>query len=109
MNPTSLITAILLGLLTIGAAGAATEPTELVNAQHCMACHMIDKPFLAPSFEQIANRYRHDPLAMPMLVDKLRNGGPPHWGDMPMPASVDRGGPLTDAQARVLVHWVLDR
>jgi cytochrome c551/c552 len=108
MNPTGLTAAIVLGLLT-GVAGAAPEPSELVNAQHCMACHMIDKPLLAPSFEQIADRYRHDPLAIPTLADKLRNGGPAHWGDMPMPASVDRGGPLTDAQARVLVDWVLDR
>jgi cytochrome c len=106
----SIVTAAAVVALSVsGHARAESEPTELVNAQHCMACHMIDKPFLAPSFEQIANRYRGDPLAVPTLATKLSQGGPAHWGDMPMPASVDRGGPLSDADARRLAHWVLDR
>lgn len=98
-----------MAVLTGGTAYADGEPMDLVNAQHCMACHMIDKPFLGPSFEQIARRYRGDPLAVPTLANKLRNGGPAHWGDIPMPASYDRGGPLTDEQARTLARWVLNR
>ncbi|WP_322047445.1 c-type cytochrome [Paraburkholderia sp. J67] len=83
------------------------EPTELVDQQHCMFCHTSDAPFLAPSFHQIAQRYRDQPNARFMLEDKLRHGGKAHWGDMAMPLPADRGGPLSAEDAHTLVQWVL--
>jgi cytochrome c len=85
------------------------EPTELVNAQHCMFCHTTDKRFLAPSFHEIAGRYRDTPHADAILERKLRLGGPAHWGDTPMPPPQDRGGPLSREDAHVLVQWVLSQ
>lgn len=85
------------------------EPTELVDQQHCMFCHTPDAPFLAPSFHQIAERYRDKPNASTMLVEKLRHGGKAHWGDMSMPLPEDRGGPLSAEDARTLVQWVLSQ
>lgn len=85
------------------------EPTELVNAQHCMFCHTTDKRFLAPSFHEIAERYRGAPHADAILARKLRLGGPAHWGDTPMPPPQDRGGPLSRADAHVLAQWVLSQ
>lgn len=85
------------------------EPTDLVDQQHCMFCHTSDAPFLAPSFHQIAERYRGTPNASTMLVEKLRHGGKAHWGDMPMPLPEDRGGPLSAEDARTLVQWVLSQ
>ncbi|WP_175903451.1 c-type cytochrome [Burkholderia seminalis] len=95
-----------------GSAAAQTtvpEPTELVNAQHCMFCHTIDMTFLGPSFHEIAERYRGDPHAAAELERKLRVGGRVHWGDTPMPSAVDRGGPLSPDDARQLVQWVLSQ
>jgi|SRR5471032_429170 len=86
---------------------AEPEPEALVDQQHCMFCHTVDSPFLAPSFQQIAARYRNVPNAALMLEEKLRVGGPAHWGDMAMPAAADRGGPLSREDARTLVQWVL--
>jgi cytochrome c len=87
-----------------------SEPTELVDQQHCMFCHTSDAPFLAPAFHQIAERYRNDPDAMRMLEQKLRSGGRAHWGDMPMPVSAERGGPpLSDEDARTLIQWVMSQ
>ncbi|CAN7795467.1 cytochrome C [Caballeronia sp. LjRoot34] len=86
---------------------AAPEPVALEDQQHCMFCHTVDSPFLAPSFQQIAERYRSVPNAAVMLEEKLRVGGPAHWGDMAMPAAADRGGPLSREDARTLVQWVL--
>ncbi|ACR32361.1 c-type cytochrome [Burkholderia glumae] len=83
------------------------EPTELVDSQHCMFCHTPDMPFLAPSFHQIAQRYRDVPHAEAQLAIKLRLGGRAHWGDTPMPTAGERGGPLSPAQARRLARWVL--
>jgi len=88
---------------------AQTEPTELVNRQHCMFCHTVDKPFLAPSFHQIAERYRNKPGAADALATKLRLGGKAHWGDTPMPPPSERGGPLSANDAHTLVDWVLSQ
>lgn len=85
------------------------EPTALVDQQHCMFCHTSDAPFLAPSFHQIAERYRDMPNAHVMLEEKLRHGGKTHWGDMAMPLAADRGGPLSAEDARTLVRWVLSQ
>lgn len=96
-------------VLAAGAAHATPEPTALVDQQHCMFCHTHDAPFLAPSFQQIAERYRNDPNAQFMLEHKLRLGGKAHWGDMAMPLPGDRGGPLSADDAHTLVQWVLSQ
>ncbi|KUY55140.1 c-type cytochrome [Burkholderia sp. RF2-non_BP3] len=98
--------------LTAGTAAAQTtvpEPTELVNAQHCMFCHTPDMTFLGPSFHEIAERYRGDPHAAAELERKLRVGGRVHWGNTPMPSAIDRGGPLSRDDAHLLVQWVLSQ
>jgi cytochrome c551/c552 len=83
------------------------EPTELVDQQHCMFCHTSDAPFLAPSFRQIADRYRNVPNATAMLEIKLRKGGRAHWGDTPMPMPPERGGPISAEDAHKLIQWVM--
>lgn len=85
------------------------EPTALIDQQHCMFCHTVDRPFLAPSFRQIADRYRDEPQARAMLESKLVHGGKAHWGDMAMPPPPERGGPLSAEDAHTLVQWVLSQ
>ncbi|VWB95394.1 cytochrome c, class I [Burkholderia lata] len=111
MNVTRPLAAgVLAALAGIAAAQTAVpEPTELVNAQHCMFCHTSDMPFLAPSFHQIAERYRGVPHADKQLETKLRVGGRAHWGDTPMPSAAERGGPLSRDDARQLVQWVMSQ
>lgn len=102
----------IVGALTaifVSPAFADPEPTALINQQHCMFCHTVDKPFLAPSFRQIADRYRGKPQAAEMLELKLRLGGTAHWGDMAMPSASERGGPLSPQEAHTLVDWVLSQ
>ncbi|WP_425274017.1 c-type cytochrome [Paraburkholderia lacunae] len=101
--------ALTLLLAASGAALAQSEPTALVDQQHCMFCHTRDAPFLAPSFQQIADRYRGVPNARVMLEHKLRLGGKAHWGDIAMPLPADRGGPLTPEDAHTLIQWVLSQ
>ena len=98
-----------LALQAIAAHAQVPEPTGLVDQQHCMFCHTSDAPFLAPSFHQIAERYRDKPNASTMLEDKLRHGGKAHWGDMAMPLPADRGGQLSAEDAHTLVQWVLSQ
>ncbi|SDG43942.1 c-type cytochrome [Paraburkholderia phenazinium] len=98
--------ACLLATASAAAFGQA-EPDGLVDQHHCMFCHTNDAPFLAPSFQQIADRYRNVPNASAMLEEKLRLGGKAHWGDMAMPLPADRGGPISPQDAHALVQWVL--
>jgi cytochrome c len=99
----------IVGMLSLagGETYAQPEPTALIDQQHCMFCHMVDAPFLAPSFQQIAAHYRDVPDARLMLEQKLRVGGKAHWGDMSMPLPADRGGPISQEDAHTLVQWVL--
>jgi cytochrome c551/c552 len=86
------------------------KPFELVDAQRCMFCHKVDTAFRAPSFQQIADRYRDVPGASDMLEKKLRQGGEAHWGNMAMPSAAGRGGgPLSREDAYKLVQWVLSQ
>ncbi|MFM0323468.1 c-type cytochrome [Caballeronia glebae] len=102
------LAAILASLLLLASrALAQPEPSALINQQHCMFCHTNDAPFLAPPFQEIANRYRDDPRAQVMLEHKLRVGGRAHWGNMAMPSPAERGGPLSPGDAHTLVVWVL--
>lgn len=90
-------------------AEAEPEPAALVDQHRCMFCHTRDAAFLAPSFEQIAARYRDVANAQFMLEHKLRLGGKAHWGDMAMPLPADRGGPISAEDAHTLVQWVLSQ
>ncbi len=88
---------------------AQAEPAALIDQHHCMFCHTVDAPFLAPSFQQIAERYRNVPGARVMLENKLRVGGKAHWGDIAMPLPADRGVPVSSEDAHTLVQWVLSQ
>jgi cytochrome c len=66
-----------------------------------MFCHTIDTPFRAPSFQQIAARYRRVPDACAMLEGKLRLGGRAHWGNMAMTSAAGRGGGPSRARMRM--------
>ncbi|HTH60858.1 MAG TPA: c-type cytochrome [Paraburkholderia sp.] len=101
--------ALAVALPAASATAAPAEPTALIDQQHCMFCHTTQEPFLAPSFHQIAERYRGNPHASALLEEKLRHGGKAHWGDMPMPLPPDRGGPLSPEDAHTLVQWVLSQ
>ncbi|MBP0593404.1 c-type cytochrome [Paraburkholderia sp. LEh10] len=108
----SILLAFTSGLFAAGlntANARVDEPTELVDQQHCMFCHTSDAPFLAPSFRQIADRYRDVPDAKAMLEIKLRKGGRAHWGDTPMPLPPERGGPLSAEDAHKLIEWVMSQ
>jgi cytochrome c len=108
LNRATLACAIAALLLSRGTCAlAAPDPETLVDQYHCMFCHTVESPFLAPSFQQIAERYRDVPNVSTMLEHKLRLGGPAHWGDTAMPLAAERGGPISREDAHTLVQWVL--
>ena len=94
-------------LLCIGTqAFAESEPVALVDQQHCMFCHIVDSPFLAPPFQRIAERYRNVSNAASILEIKLRLVAPrigAIWQFQPLRIAVVRFRERTPT----LVQWVL--
>lgn len=83
----------------------AADGEAIARSNNCMACHgMTDRRMMAPSFSEIAARYKGKPVET-ALAEKIRRGGSGEWGPMAMPAHPQ----LTDADARAIVKWVLDR
>jgi cytochrome c len=56
----------------------------------CRTCHAIDKKVIGPAWQDVANRYKGDPAAKTMLLEKVRKGGKGNWtavtGGVPMVA-----------------------
>lgn len=99
----------------IGSAQATESIVELATAKACFTCHSIapvadvKKP-LAPSYQDIAARYRDDKSAEAMLVDRVQHGTvtkQQNWeGTLSMrfmPPNVN----TTRAEARELVKGIL--
>jgi len=108
--------AAVLGVVMVGRSLAAEEAmVTLATTSGCFLCHAISPdpnvPVpLGPSYQDIADRYRDDPNAVPYLFDRIKNGtqaGPQNWEDKVnmrfMPPSVA----LSDESNRVLVDWIL--
>jgi cytochrome c len=71
----------------------------------CVACHMVDKKLVGPSYKDIAARYKGRADAVPFLFTRVRKGGPGNWGTVPMAANdVTK---LSDAELKTLLGWIL--
>jgi cytochrome c len=99
---------LLIGLL-FASSTAALADTASSNAQSivkksdCMTCHAVDKKIIGPSFKDIATKYKGNPKAVELLVQKVKVGGAGSWGTMAM--SPHPG--LSDADITTVVKWIL--
>ena len=75
---------------------------ELATAKGCMSCHAVDTRMVGPAYRDVAKKYAGDKTAEDKLVQKVVRGGSGVWGAMPMP-----GGMATEAEAKILVKWIL--
>ena len=94
----------LLGLAVCAGMAHAADGAALAQANNCMTCHTVDKQVGGPSFKQIAAKYKGKSVETE-LVEKVKKGGSGVWGAVPMPGQPQ----LSDADARVIVKWVLAR
>ena len=87
----------------------AAEPSRapfLAEKRLCTECHAPNADSGGPSFPAIAARYRYQPDAREMLVDKVMHGGEQHWGgrfNMWPQYTVPR------REAEELVDWILEQ
>jgi cytochrome c len=80
----------------------AADGQALAQSKGCLSCHAVDSKLVGPAYKDVAKKYAGDKGAEDRLVQKVVKGGSGSWGAIPMP-----GGMATEAEARVLVKWVL--
>ena len=84
-------------------AQAADMPA--IGKDHCGGCHEVEKKLYAPSFRDIANKYRGDADAFDKLTENINRGGMFGWNTgMRMPA---KGLGAFDREVKGMVEFIL--
>ena len=76
---------------------------ELAKASGCTACHAIDNTIVGPAYKDVAAKYRGEPRAARMLIEKVRKGGQGVWGSVAMPPQPQ----VSESDLTTLVEWIL--
>ncbi|GHT91447.1 cytochrome c-551 [Betaproteobacteria bacterium] len=87
------------GVVMTGQAQAADE-SALAKQKGCLACHVVDKKLVGPSYKDVAAKYKATDAAQ--LAEKIKKGGSGVWGAVPMTPNN-----VTDDEAKRLVTWIL--
>ncbi|MEL6925021.1 MAG: carbohydrate-binding protein, partial [Bacteroidota bacterium] len=90
-------------LAAMNASGLKSAGESLIDQSDCKTCHAIDKKVNGPSYTDIANRYRGEQGALPMLAAKVIKGGAGVWGETVMSAHPQ----LTESQSTEMVRYIL--
>lgn len=90
------------------AAGVIVSAPALANADlakksNCLACHVVDKKLVGPSYQDVAKKYAGQKDAEAKLFEKVKKGGVGVWGQVPMPPNAN----VKDEDIKTLVKWVL--
>jgi len=92
---------------------------RLANDKGCMLCHSIDPkprradglPPIAPSWREVALKYRNDPVAHKTLTQTVITGSDPkarHWsGQVGATAMPPNAATVSAEEAHQLVDWLL--
>ena len=68
-------------------ASAVLAPgAKLMAGSDCQACHFPDKKSIGPEYRLVAQKYKDQADAVPMLAKKIISGGNGVWGDVAMAA-----------------------
>lgn len=76
---------------------------RLIKNSDCMACHQPEKRSLGPGFTEIAQKYKSQEGAIPVLAQKIIKGGNGVWGDHSMSAHPT----LSEGNAAEMVKYIL--
>ena len=76
---------------------------EVISKSNCLACHMQGNQMGAPSWREVAIRYKRDKKAESFLMHKIAQGGSGSWGTMDMPPYKE----LSEPELRVSVRGIL--
>jgi cytochrome c len=119
-----LLAALSTQLATLSAAHATPAENDaamlqLATDKGCMACHGITPkarradglPPIAPSWREVALKYRDDPVAHKTLTETVMTGANPkarHWtGKVGAATMPPNAATISAEEARMLVNWLL--
>jgi len=83
------------------------DALDLARRSNCMMCHQESgtNAIGAPSFQQVADRYRMNPSPPGELESRIYLGSSGAWGDVPMPPN-----PQANAYTlSIILPWILNR
>ena len=76
-----------------------------IAKDHCAGCHAVEKELYAPSFREIASKYRGDTDAANKLTKHINSGGKFGWNmSVRMPA---RGLDANDREIKAMVEFIV--
>ena len=95
---------VLILCLLININAHATE-MPAIGKDHCGGCHEVDKKLYAPSFRDIARKYRGDPDAASKMTENVNKGGTFGWNSgICMPA---KGLGAFDREVKGMVEFIM--
>lgn len=87
-----------------GPSGATVPGAQaLLDANHCLACHAVDKKVIGPAYHDVAKKYAGNPSALTQVETSIRHGGSGKWGTVAMPPFAG----LSDNDVKTLAQYVL--
>lgn len=113
------VTIVILALVVAGCGGKQTPGTaareklrmegmKLTTLDGCEPCHHETGYVLAPSWREIAQRYKDNPKAKQILINSIKNGSSGKWTSMTggnsMPPLYER---VSDEDINVIVDYIL--
>jgi cytochrome c len=82
---------------------AASDPGfALVTASDCFNCHAIESKIIGPAFVDVADKYRGQPGALEISVQRVLNGSTKVWGEIPMLPHPQH----TPDEIGIMLRWV---
>ena len=94
---------------SICAGTPAWANADLAQKKNCLSCHTVQRKVVGPAFKDVATKYAGQKDAADKLTLKVLKGGSGNWGAVFMPAMKDANPPVSEAEAKQLVHWVLEQ
>jgi S-disulfanyl-L-cysteine oxidoreductase SoxD len=82
---------------------ASVDPKALFTKNNCAACHAANSRMVGPSIVEMSEKYSGQPDALPMLAQKVKQGGSGVWGAIPMPPHPH----VSDDDIDVMVQWMV--
>lgn len=75
----------------------------LMDESDCKSCHALNQKSIGPSLNAVAQRYKVNVKAVPMLVNKIIGGGNGNWGTIMMAAHPQ----LSEKETEQMVNYIL--
>jgi cytochrome c len=81
---------------------AADPGLALMKASDCFNCHGIEQRIVGPGYLEIAEKYRGQPAALDVAVERVRAGSTGVWGPLPMLPHPQH----TTDEVSIMLRWV---